>query len=224
MGTSTSHRSPRRTRWAAFVAAAVGKQPPDRIRSELFNAGDEWEQALSSAAVSSYATTVARLFESLAHDVDTGSPTTALATALRDARDAAGKETFSPALPVADRAFHRLILELVPVSRGPGDAQREFIEARGPSPTDLVARFSAEVFAEYARHAVDREAGRLVQADQRLTASAELSRTLADLASGIGRAAAAAELSESEPVGESWPRVVSRGFARGRVLPHSTNG
>ncbi len=222
MGTSTSFRSPRRARWSAFVASAVGEQPLDRIRSELFNAGDEWEQALSSAAVSTYATTVARLFESLDSDVVTASPAAAVATALRDARDAASQETFSPALPVADRAFHRLILQLVPVNTLPGETQREFEEARGPA--DLVARYSAEVFAEYARHAVDREAGRLIQADQRLAASAELSRSLADLAGDIGRNAAAAELSDAAETGESWPRIVARGFARGRVLPHSTDG
>ena len=223
MGTSTSFRSPRRPRWSAFVAAAVGQESLDRIRSELFNAGDDWETALGSAPVSSYAATVERLFESLAADVNATAPAAAVIAALRDARDRATQEGFSPALPVADRALHRLILQLVPVVGPPAEAEQHFLNARGANPTDLVTRYSAEVFAEYARHVVDREAGRLVQAKQSLDSSAQLSQSLAELAASIGRTAAGAELSDAESIHDSWPRLVARGFARGRVLPHSTD-
>jgi len=223
VGTSTSFRAPRRPRWAAFVAAAVAQEPLDRVRSELFNAGDLWEEALGSAPISSYAASVASLFESFGETVEANSPIEAVEAALRIAREDASRQGFSPALPVADRALHRLVLQLIPVTAPSAEAHRYWIEARGPDAAALVGRFSGEVFAEYARHVVDREAGRLVQAKHRVAASAELSQSLAELAGGIGRGAAAAVLSGSEPVGESWPRVIARGFARGRVLPHSTD-
>src|SRR5687767_6558413 len=43
VGTSSSFRAPERPRWSAFIAALVSEAPIERIRSELFNAGSDWQ-------------------------------------------------------------------------------------------------------------------------------------------------------------------------------------
>ncbi len=63
MGTSTSYRAPPTPRWNAFIAALTSGAPLDRLRSELFNAGNEWELALAAPAIASYAITVNELYE-----------------------------------------------------------------------------------------------------------------------------------------------------------------
>lgn len=46
MGTSTSFRAPSVPRWQAFTTALQLGLALERVQSELFNAGREWEDAL----------------------------------------------------------------------------------------------------------------------------------------------------------------------------------
>ena len=55
MGTSASFRAPATPRWQAFTTALQTGQPLERVQSELFNAGAEWERELGAPAVAAYA-------------------------------------------------------------------------------------------------------------------------------------------------------------------------
>lgn len=227
MGTSTSFRSPLRPRWQAFAAALGAGEPTDRIRSEIFNAGDEWQQELASDAVGSFAQTLVEVFESLSVRLtESERPDQLLATVIAEARDASTTVGFSPALSLAERAFSKVVMEAL-VSREDLTTSGEVLAAqwesgRGASQVELLGRFTGEILSQYCRHVVEREAGRLVQLKSvdRPNLSGVIEKLTAQAAE-IGVEAAASRVLEPNTIGEVWRDVVGAAFESGRGLDPS---
>lgn len=165
MGTSTSFRSPPVTRWRAFTTALTSGASVERVRSELFNAGNEWEHALASDAVAAYAATILDLYNSLPDQLRSGErPEDVLQAVASAAKTDRHVETGSAAEAMAERAFIRLLMR----TSGGGDslsqltsrqAAQQFVAQRG-TPGRLVSEYLAELLGQYARHATAREAVR----------------------------------------------------------------
>ena len=233
MGTSSSYRAPATPRWNAFLAAlSSGDSSIDRIRSELFNAGDEWEAALASPAVASYAKTLLRLFDELpARFAESQRPDLGIVAIAAEARAASETEGFSPAVAVAERALLRILIAGVNGVQDGTPAEtiaHTWERSRGSDSNDLLARFVAELVGQFARHVVDREAGRLatqklqnVDNDVRLhqPVAANISATLAMAAEEVAHSVAIEHLTKSQLNADSWATLLHRTFDRGRTLP-----
>jgi hypothetical protein len=219
MGTSTSYRAPSTPRWSAFVASLAGDAPLDRVRSELFNAGNEWQDALASAAVASFAGAVERLFGEMPQRLRTAeSPTVAVSVALAEARAASHEAGFSPATPVAERALARLLLGTLAGAEAPSVAADTWIANRGPDTHVAVGRYLGEVLRQYAQHVTEREAGRLAERGVGASATATLARDLATSAESIS--ALVATTGGPEESGDvRWQRWVAAAFESGRAIP-----
>jgi hypothetical protein len=106
MGTSASFRAPAVPRWQAFTTALQQGLPLERVQSELFNAGREWEQALSAPAVAVFAAAIIEAHGSLPELLRTSErPEQAIQRALGAARIARESEAGSSANALAERAF-----------------------------------------------------------------------------------------------------------------------
>lgn len=220
MGTSSSFRAPERPRWSAFIAALVSDASIERVRSELFNAGSDWQAELGAPAVASFAEALARLHAELPERLaQSDRADAALGIVIAEARHASMEAGFSAASALAERAFARLLLSTAQGAvDDPAAVSARWEAARG-SVSELVAEYAGEVLGQYARHVTDREAGRLVGERVGADASAHLSDDLADRASSIGTSVAADVLSGRADVFAAWATVVDRAFEVGRALP-----
>jgi hypothetical protein len=225
MGTSVSFRAPAVPRWQAFTTALQTGLPFERVQSELFNAGREWEGELSGPAVAAYAIAVLDAHETLSDRLRRQArPEHALAQLAAEARAASEAEAGSAASTMAERAFLGMLTQLTagdtPLSEArPDSAAERFNAARGTK-AELVSLYVAELLSQYARHVVAREAGRLTEGEQGLTVAdtRRLTRKLARHAGEVG--------GESRPTSQDraairaeWATLVRDAFARGRHLP-----
>ena len=224
MGTSSSFRAPERPRWSAFIAALVSDAPIERIRSELFNAGSDWETELSAPAIASFAEIVVRLHGELPDRLAQGERADAvLGEVIAEARHASTQTGFSAANALAERAFARLLLTTVQGAADvPSTASQRWEASRG-SPADLVSKYVGEVLGQYARFVTDREAGRLIAERVGAEASSRLSNALAVRATSIGATAASYVLRDTKDVSTAWTRIVARAFEVGRTLPRDAS-
>ena len=233
MGTSSSYRAPPTPRWNAFLAALSSGSSIDRIRSELFNAGDEWEEALASPAIASYAATLLRLFDELpARFTESQRPDLGLVAIAADARAASEAAGFSPGVAVAERALLRMVIAGVNGVHDSGTPAETIAHSwessRGSDPNSLVARFVGELVSQFARHVVDREAGRLatekllqVDADVPVhrPVARDISAALAMAAEEVAHSVAIEYLATNRLDADSWATLLHRTFDRGRTLP-----
>lgn len=222
MGTSTSYRSPATPRWSAFASALVSNASLERVRSELFNAGTDWRDALASPAIASFATTVEGLHAGLVDRLQAAQSATAVVgQVLAEARTASHAAGFSPAAPVAERALARWLLAGLGGADAPAAAAEQWTANRGASSGEAVTRYLGEVLAQYARHVVDREAGHLAErnvgAAAAATLSSELAATAGTLAVAVGRVGDADERAATR-----WSRLVTAAFEAGGALPERT--
>jgi hypothetical protein len=225
MGTSTSFRAPSVPRWQAFATALQRGLPLDRVRSELFNAGQEWEQALAAPAVAAFAVALTTAYEELPQRLRSGErPEQALLQLAAEARAASDLEAGTPALALAERAFTALLTRTTAgetsLSQTASEAAAErFAAARG-QPGELVAAYVGELLGQYARHVTAREAGRLTEGPDGLGVGAtrRLTRQLAAVAREVA-ADLPAPPTDAAAVRERWPVLVRTAFARGRRLP-----
>lgn len=221
MGTSASYRAPDRPRWHAFIAALTSDASVDRVRSELFNAGVEWREAIASPAIAIFAERVGRLHAELPDRLaEADRVDTALGNVIAEARQASMRAGSSPAHAIAERAFARLLVgTLGGVADDAGGAAESWKDGRGSSPMELVAKYFGEVLGQYARHVTDREAGRLVGQGYGAEASAQFTEGLAEQATAVGTTVARDVLYEAVDFSSEWPALVGRAFEVGRALP-----
>ena len=224
MGTSSSFRAPQQPRWSAFVTALVSGEPIERIRSELFNAGSDWEMELSTPAVATFAEVLVQLHGELPDRLAEGERADAvLGAVVAEARHASTQVGLSAANALAERAFGRLLLSTVQgVTDDPRAAGQQWQATRG-SATELVSKYVGEVLGQYARFVTDREAGRLVGEHAGAEASSRLSHALAERASSIGATAASAVIRDTTNVSSVWAEAVTRAFEAGRTLPRDVS-
>lgn len=224
MGTSASFRAPATPRWQAFTTALQTGQPLERLQSELFNAGSEWERELGGPAVAAYAAVLLDLHRSLPDRLRAADrPELALQAAIAEARTASEAQPASAAGAMAERAFLGLLTRVTAgetsvAQSAPAQAAERFAAARG-TPAELVASYVGELLGQYARHVTAREAGRLTEGDGGLTVGAtrRLTRSLAAAADRVGRGVQAP--SDRDGVRSGWAPLVAEAFARGRRLP-----
>jgi hypothetical protein len=227
MGTSTSFRAPSVPRWQAFTTALQQQLPLERVQSELFNAGSDWEDALCAPAVTAFAVAIIEAHATLPELLSASErPEQAIQQAVGEARAASVIEPASAASALAERAFVAVITRMAAgdaslATADPAAASARFVVARG-TPGDLLSGYVGELLGQYARHVTAREAGRLTEGEHGLTVSQtrRLTRALAAAASEVGRAGRVAADS-AEAVRASWEGLVRDAFSRGRQLPES---
>lgn len=225
MGTSTSFRAPNAPRWEAFTSALVSEQPRERIRAELFNAGQEWEVALGSPAVAAFAAALAAAREDLPERVARAvRPEHAIQEFVAEARAASAEAGGTPALAVAERALGALLTR----SAGQGESLTALDSqtAAGHLATALasisgsVGAYLGEVLGQYARHVVAREVGRLTEGENPRGAAASR-RTMRAIAADAEEVARYVSSPPSDAAGvrEQWSSLVADAFREGRRLP-----
>ena len=233
MGTSTSFRSPLVPRWQAFATALRSDVPLERLRSELFNAGVEWESALADQSVASFAVQAILSFDSLPgrlREVDR--PETAILGVAADARRASAETgSTSAALPLAERALVGALMRAVSgdlslAQLSTQEAAARFERQRG-EPGELLGSFVGELLSQYARHVTAREMGAMSASRTSkgaeipglsLSQSKQLVRSLAAEAESVGRRIGDVPPSVDAVRGR-WAALIGEAFARGRVLP-----
>ncbi len=225
MGTSASFRAPNTPRWQAFTTALQVGAPLERLQSELFNAGVEWEQELSAPAVAAYAVAVLEAHAGLAERLQSAErPELALQSAVADARAAGEALPGTAAGALAERALLSLLTRVASGETSlsqatPEQAAQRFAAARG-TPSELVAGYVGELLSQYARHVTAREAGRLTEGDSGLgvAGTRRLTQSLAAAAERVGREVRPAA-TDADAIRDGWRPLISDAFARGRQLP-----
>jgi hypothetical protein len=221
MGTSTSFRSPPVTRWRAFTTALTSGASIERVRSELFNAGNEWETALASDAVAAYAALLLDLYNSMPDRLRSGErPEGVLQAVATAAKTDRLVETGSAAEAMAERAFVRLLMR---TSGGGGslsqltssEAAQQFVAQRG-TPNRFVSEYLAELLGQYARHATAREAGRITEAvpEAKVSDTRRLTREIAIAAAKVG-SQVEVDGTTLPAIRNNWASLVAEAFAKG---------
>lgn len=225
MGTSTSFRAPSVPRWQAFVVAFQQQLPLERVRSELFNAGEDWEEALATSGVGAFAGAVAEAWETLPQRLRTQErPEVAVLALASEARLATASEEPTVALALAERAFTAILTRTAsgeqPLSsRSPESAAEEFTRSRN-APSHLVAAYVQELLGQYAKHIASRETGTLTEGPKPMRVG-EIRPLIRQLADSAERAAS--DLADPgrtpDQVKGRWAATVHDAFTRGRALP-----
>ncbi|KHO28213.1 hypothetical protein QQ44_01345 [Mycolicibacterium setense] len=197
----------------------------ERVRSELFNAGNEWESALASDAVAAYAALLPDLHRSLPDQLRSGErPEGVLQAVASAAKTDRQVEMGGAAEAMAERAFVRL---LVRTSGGGGslsqltssEAAQQFVSQRG-TPDRFVSEYLAELLGQYAQHATAREAGRITEAvpGSKISDTRRITREVAKAASQVG-SQVEVDGATGASVRSNWASFVAQAFAKGRQLP-----
>lgn len=226
MGTSTSFRAPRTPRWQAFTAALQAGSSLERIRSELFNAGSEWENALAMPAIAELAVSFVAAGETLPTQLfDAARPEWALQAYATEARESGVRESgFSPALPLAERALRSVLTRSAGGSTGLSDQSIaslvSHLESALASPTQAATDFLGELLVQYTRHVVSRETGRLTEGVRptKVSSAQETTQRLASLARELA-SSVTWPLEDAAGVRGAWEQAVRQAFRDGRKLP-----
>lgn len=225
MGTSVSYRAPATPRWSAFTTALQQDLSLERLCSELFNAGREWEEALSGRAVAFFAAAVMSAPEQLSARIEAAeNPDRELLAYVSEARGAAAELEPTAAAPIAERALAALLVRSASgegaslAERSGADAASSIQNALG-DPGRALTSYLGEVLSQYAKHVSAREIGFLTEGPSGIGVSEarELTERLASAAASIARGA---EVPAGDPE-ESWRGLLHQAFERGRRLPGS---
>jgi hypothetical protein len=223
MGTSASFRAPATPRWQAFTVALQEGLAAERVQSEMFNAGAEWERALSGPAVAAFAQAVAAAAGQLGDRLqNVERPESALREYIADARAQSLAAAATPALALAERSMAAVLARAAGaevIEGGEPERVEAAIRSSFAEPREAVGAYLGELLGQYARHVVSRETGRLTEGE-RGVGVAEVRARIRDLSRR------AQEIGESVPVtvdvrgvNEAWPALVREAFRRGRELP-----
>jgi hypothetical protein len=225
MGTSTSFRAPPVPRWQAFTTALEKGLSLERVRSELFNAGTEWEQALATPPVAAFAVALVQAGDVLPDRLITADrPEHVLRAYVGEARAASLREGGTPVLALAERAFAAFLTQQAavesPLSTRSAEATAADLGSALAEPGAAVMGYLGELLAQYARHVVFREAGRLTESPTaiRVADARLIARRLAAQAHELSRQIPALH-ADPDAVREGWAGLVRKAFQQGRRLP-----
>jgi hypothetical protein len=231
MGTSTSYRSPPTPRWNAVLAAYRAALSVQRTTSELFNAAtvDGWLDHLQGGSLLYYAQQVESLHEALPDRLRVADTApVGLHNIIHNTRSEALAEFGGdPSLAIGDRAFARLLLQLVHTERpfsdtAASEAANAWIQNRPANVGTLLSHFLSEVLRELILHVTIRDlAGLVGQVFPDPMKARDLSRRLADEAASL-----VTDDDFIQPLAETpgreawslWPVVMDQAFERGRAL------
>ncbi|HUA74317.1 MAG TPA: hypothetical protein VL988_06120 [Solirubrobacteraceae bacterium] len=201
--------------------------PFERVQSELFNAGHDWQAALAEPAIATFAAAIFEAHATLAERLRASErPEQAIQQVLSSAREAATAEPPSAAAALAERAFVAMLTRTaagdtaLAALDGAAAAER-FSAARG-SPDRFLSGYLGELLGQYARHVTAREVGRLTEGERAMSVrqTRALTRELAAAATEIGRATEVSAGS-ADAVRAAWSEAVSGAFVRGARLPEA---
>jgi len=228
VGTSTSFRAPPVPRWQAFITALERGLPLERVRSELFNAGRDWESAIASPAVAVFATAVVDAVEVLPDQLaGADRPERVLQAYVAAARAASAEVEGTAALPLAERALTAVLIRSAAgkesLSTQSAEAAAEQLRTALSEREAVVASYLGEVLGQYARHAASREIGRLTEGPKPVSVAAarEMTRALAQAAVEVGHTVRTAT-ADAASLRDAWASLVHDAFRRGRQLPRET--
>lgn len=225
MGTSTSFRAPPVPRWQAFTTALQEDLPLERVRSELFNAGREWEAAIASPAVAAFAAAVVEAADVLPDQLAGGErPERVLRAYVAATRAASAELGATPALALAERALVAVLIRSAAgkeslATRSAEDAAQQ-LRASLSERNAAVGSYLGEVLSQYARYVAAREIGRLTEGPKpvSVTTARETTRRLAAEAERVGFSVRPMVV-DAAAVREAWSSLVHDAFGRGRELP-----
>ena len=222
MGTSVSYRAPETPRWSAFTTALQQELPIERVCSELFNAGQEWEKALTSRAVAFLAIAAVNAPEHLSAQIEASErPDRELLSYVSEARQAAAELEPTPAASIAERALAAVLIRSASgetsIAEQSGTDAAASLQATLGDPGRALTSYLGEVLSQYAKHVSAREIGFLTEGPRSIgvTAARRLTENLAAAAAEI---ATRAEVPAGDP-GESWKALLHQAFESGRQLP-----
>ena len=225
MGTSTSFRAPTVPRWQAFTTALQGELPLERVRSEMFNAGREWEAAIASPAVAAFAAALVEAIDVLPERLGGADrPERVLQAYVATTRAASAEVEASAALPLAERALTAVLLRSAagdtPLSAQSAEDAAQHLRASLSERETVIATYLGEILSQYARHVTAREIGRLTEGPKGVSVAAarQTTRSLAAAAEEVGRSVPPA-VADAATVRDTWPSLVHAAFGRGRALP-----
>jgi transcriptional regulator of acetoin/glycerol metabolism len=199
--------------------------PLERVRSELFNAGDEWEQELAATSVATFAAAIANAWDVLPDRLRSAErPEAAVLDLASEARRESARDEPTVALALAERAFTAVLTRTASgeqsLASQSAENAAETFSGRREAPQQLVGAYVRELLGQYARHVASREIGTLTEGPAPLGVgeSRQLIRQLA-----VSVEAAAHDLPEpgrtAEQVKVQWRSLIQEAFAHGRALP-----
>jgi hypothetical protein len=225
MGTSTSFRAPHTPRWDAFVFALQSRLPIERVQSELFNAGQDWREALGDQAIARLAESAARIGDDLPKRLEGADRVEqAFSDYARDARYEAEILGHTPAIAMGDRALRAVILRYavgdLPASERTARNVAERVASTADDRGEMVVRFLGELLSQYSRHVTAREFGRLTEGEHGLDVREirALTRQLADVAQQVGWDSPR-PTSDVRRIRDEWADLVTDAFERGSTVP-----
>lgn len=225
MGTSVSFRSPNTPRWQALRTSLETSESFDRIRSELFNAGESWGEEFAHAAIAPFVAGLLRAYDTLAETLgQVDRPERAVLPIVREARAEAIAAGAPASLAIAERALMRTLVEAMradaPLSEiSSADAARAWEVNRGPSAAAFAQRYLGEVLRQFALHTVSRDAASVFRRTQDAGASRDFARAVSDTAAAVAGSAQFDEQELRQQPARAWAVAVQSAFSTGRKLP-----
>jgi hypothetical protein len=225
VGTSVSFRSPNTPRWQALRGSLETSESLERIRSELFNAGESWSQEFADDAITPFVRGVVRAFDSLGEALTQAErPERALLPIVREARFAAIAAGAPASVAIAERA---LIQTLVMAMRRDAplaettsaEAAEAWRENRGLSAAALAQRYLTEVVRQFALHAVSRDAAAVFRRMEDAGALREFARSVGETAAAVADSATFDDYELRQSPARAWRNAVQTVFRAGRELP-----
>lgn len=225
MGTSTSFRAPPVPRWQAFTTALQMNLSLERVRSELFNAGREWEAAIASPAVAEFAAALVEAVSVLPDQLATADrPERVLQAYVAATRAASAEVEATAALPLAERAFTAVLIRSAAgtesLSTRSAEDAAQHLRASLSDRESVVTSYLGEVLGQYARHVTAREIGRMTEGPKPVSVATarHVTRRLAAAAEEVGLSIRPA-VADAATVRGTWSSLVHAAFGRGRELP-----
>jgi hypothetical protein len=207
------------------VVALQSRLPLERVQSELFNAGNDWREALAAQAVARLAESAARIGDDLPQHLEGADAVEqALSDYAQDARYKAEEFGNTPAIAMADRALRAVLIRYtvgdLPAGERTAANVAERLASTAADHGEMVVRFLGELLSQYSRHVTAREFGRLTEGDGGLDVREirALTRSLADVAQRVGWDSPR-PTGDIERIREGWADLVTDAFVRGSTVP-----
>jgi hypothetical protein len=226
MGTSVSFRSPNTPRWQALRGSLETSESLERIRSELFNAGESWGEEIANEAIAPFVQGLIQAYDTLDDALgQTERPEHAVLPIVREARSEAVAAGAPASLAIAERALMHTLAEALrgelPLAQSSSaDAAEAWRQNRGSSAAALAQRYLAEVVRQFALHAVSRDAAAVFRRTADAGVSREFARNVGDTAASVANAARFDDHELRQMPARAWAAAVQAVFAAGRELPH----
>lgn len=227
MGTSVSFRSPNTPRWQALRGSLEKSESLERIRSELFNAGESWSEEFANDAITPFVRGLVRAYDTLGDALRVAErPEHALLPIVRKARLEAVAEGAPASLPIAERALMQTLVGAmrrnVPLAETSSvQAADAWQQNRGRSAAVLAQHYLTEVVRQFALHAVSRDAAAVFRRTKDAGASREFARDVAAAAAAVARSAHFDDRELRRTPAQAWGAAVRAVFSAGRDLPRS---